>query len=134
MTLRSVLLAQGGYYAVTGAAPFLSRRAFEAVTGPKHDWWLVQTVGAVVAPVGAGLMAAAVSGRTTPEVTGIAAGCAAGLAAIDVYHASAGRISRMYLVDAACQATILVGLARAVRGPDAGVASARRDAGSAAGD
>lgn len=133
MTLRSVLLAQGGYYAVTGAAPFLSRRAFEAVTGPKRDWWLVQTVGAVVTPVGAGLMAAAVTRRTTPEVTGIAAGCAAGLAAIDVYHASAGRISRMYLVDAACQAALLVGLARAVRGaePDAGFT--RRDAASATG-
>lgn len=132
MTLRSVLLVQGGYYAATGAAPFLSRRAFEAVTGPKRDWWLVQTVGAVVTPVGAGLMAAAVSGRTTPEVTGIAAGCAAGLAAIDVYHASAGRISRMYLVDAACQAGLLVGLARAVREANPRAGSERPDAGRAA--
>ena len=115
MTLRSVLLAQGGYYAVTGVAPFVSRRAFEAVTGPKRDWWLVQTVGAVVAPVGAGLIAAGASGRTTPEVTGIAAGCAAGLGAIDVFHATRGTISRMYLADAACQAAVLVGLARAVR-------------------
>ena len=133
MTLRSVLLAQGGYYAVTGVAPFLSRRAFEAVTGPKHDWWLVQTVGAVVAPVGAGLTAAAVSGRTTPELIGIAAGCAAGLAAIDVHHASAGRISRMYLLDAACQTAILVGLARAARGTDRGAAATRRDAATAPG-
>ena len=113
VTLRSVLLAQGGYYAATGLAPFVSRRAFEAVTGPKRDWWLVQTVGAVVAPVGGGLMAAGASGRTTPEVIGIAAGCATGLAGIDVIQVLAGRISRVYLLDAACQAAVLAGLVRA---------------------
>ncbi len=115
MSPRAVLVAQGGYYAVTGAAPFLSRRGFEAVTGPKDDWWLVQTVGAVVFPVGAGLIVAGVRGAVTPELVGIAAGCAAGLAAIDVYHASRSRISKMYLVDAACQAAALAALAHAAR-------------------
>ncbi len=112
MTLRSVLLAQGAYYTVTGAAPFLSRRAFEAVTGPKRDWWLVQTVGAVVTPVGIGLVAAAARARTTPEVVGIAAGCAAGLATMDVVHVARGRISPTYLLDAACQGIALVAVAR----------------------
>src|SRR3954453_8582479 len=41
---RRVLLLQGGYYVLTGVAPFVSRRAFERVTGPKAEWWLVQTV------------------------------------------------------------------------------------------
>jgi hypothetical protein len=125
MTLRTVLFAQGGYYAVTGLAPFISRRAFEAVTGPKRDWWLVQAVGAVVAPVGAGLMAAGASGRTTPEVNGIAAGCAAGLAAIDVRHAAAGHVSLIYLADAACQVAALAALARAATAgrEDTGVSS-----------
>ena len=115
MTVASVLVAQGGYYALTGLAPFVSRRAFEAVTGPKRDWWLVQTVGAVVTPVGVGLAVAGARGRATPEVTGIAAGCAVGLAAVDVYHSSRGRISRVYLLDAACQAAALAGIARALR-------------------
>ena len=42
------LLAQSAYYVVTGVFPFVSRRGFEALTGPKREWWLVQTVGAVV--------------------------------------------------------------------------------------
>ena len=45
MSRDRVLLAQGGYYVATGVAPFISRRLFEAITGPKSDWWLVQTVG-----------------------------------------------------------------------------------------
>ena len=114
MRISTVLLAQGGYYAVTGIAPFVSREAFEAVTGPKRDWWLVQTVGAVVTAVGAGLIAAGARRQAGPEVVVIAAGCAAGLGAIDVYHAARGRIARTYFLDAACQCAALAALARAV--------------------
>jgi hypothetical protein len=46
-------------------------------------------------------------------VIGIAAGCAAGLAAIDVRHAAAGHVSLIYLADAACQVAALAALARA---------------------
>lgn len=127
MTVTHVLLAQGAYYALTGIAPFVSRRAFERVTGPKHDWWLVQTVGGVVTPVGLGLIAAGVRGRVTAELVGIAAGCAAGLTTIDVYHSAGSRISKIYLVDAACQAAILVLLRRAVA--ESGVTSCTREAG-----
>lgn len=117
MGKRSILIAQGAYYAVTGLAPFVSRRAFEAVTGPKRDWWLVQTVGAVVAPIGAGLISAGLSGRQTPELLGIAAGSAIGLASVDVVHATRGRISRVYLLDAAVEAALLAGLAWEQRRP-----------------
>ena len=109
---RKVLAVQGGYYAATGVAPFLTRRGFEAATGPKSEWWLVQTVGALVTAVGGGLLGAARSGRTTPEVVGIAAGCAAGLGAIDAYYAGKGRIAPAYLADAAIQAALLAALAR----------------------
>src|SRR4051794_34537304 len=47
-TVRRALITQSVYYVVTGLAPFVSRRAFEAVTGPKREWWLVQTVGALL--------------------------------------------------------------------------------------
>jgi hypothetical protein len=43
--LRAALLAQGAYFVATGVAPFVSRRAFEAITGPKPGVWLVETVG-----------------------------------------------------------------------------------------
>jgi hypothetical protein len=105
--LRRSLLAQGGYYLGTGVAPFVSRRAFEAVTGPKKEWWLVETVGVLVTTVGAGLVAAAARDRVTPEITAIAAGCAGGLAAIDIVYVLRGRISPAYLADAAAQIALL---------------------------
>ncbi|MBE2320619.1 hypothetical protein DVA67_031960 [Solirubrobacter sp. CPCC 204708] len=112
---RPVLLGQAAYYLGTGLLPFVSRRAFEAVTGPKREWWLVQTVGAVVTVVGGTVASAAARRRVTPEVLGLAAGSAASLAAIDVVYVARGRIAPSYLLDAAAQAGILVALARASR-------------------
>jgi hypothetical protein len=104
---RSALLAQGSYYVGTGVAPFVSRRAFEAITGPKREWWLVETVGLLVTAVGAGLIGAAARDRVTPEVELIASGCAAGLAAIDVVYAARRRIAPTYLADALVQLAVL---------------------------
>jgi hypothetical protein len=112
---RSVLLAQGVYYAATGVAPFVSRRAFERATGPKSEWWLVQTVGVVVTAVGGGLISGAANDRDTPELVAIAAGTAAGLGAIDVYYAAKGRIAPSYFADAAVEAAFLAALATARR-------------------
>jgi hypothetical protein len=100
---RSVGAAQGAYYLATGLAPFASRRAFEAVTGPKVDWWLVQTVGALVAAVGGSLTAASRRGRVTPELRALGISSAAGLAALEVLHVLRRRISPIYLADAALE-------------------------------
>ena len=105
--IRKSLLVQGAYYLGTGVAPFVSRRAFEAVTGPKKEWWLVETVGVLVSAVGAGVMAAAARDRVTAEVTTIAVGCAGGLAAIDIVYVMRGQISPAYLADAAAQIGLL---------------------------
>jgi hypothetical protein len=105
--LRIALGAQAAYYVATGAVPFVSRRLFEAVTGPKREWWLVQTLGGVVCVVGAGLASAAARERVTPEIVGLAAGSAAVLGASDVWHVARGRISPVYLLDAAAEAAIL---------------------------
>jgi hypothetical protein len=107
---KRVLIAQGAYYVATGVAPFVSRRGFEAVTGPKTEWWLVQTVGVVVTVVGGALIGAATNDRVTPEIVGTAAGCAAGLAAIDVVYVARGRIAPAYLADAAAQVALIAGL------------------------
>jgi hypothetical protein len=114
---RQVLIAQGAYYVATGVAPFASRRAFEAVTGPKTEWWLVQTVGTLVTSVGAALISAGSRGRATPEILATAVGCAAGLAAVETVHVARGRIAPTYLVDAAIQVAAITGLA-AGRGPN----------------
>jgi hypothetical protein len=104
---RTVLKAQGAYYVATGALPFISRQAFEAVTGPKTEWWLVQTVGALVTVAGGALMSGARRQRVTPELLSIAAGSAASLAAIDVVYVAKGRIAPTYLIDAAAQLALL---------------------------
>jgi hypothetical protein len=113
--IRRSLLAQGVYYVGTGVAPFISRRAFEAVTGRKREWWLVQTVGLLVTAVGAGVTASAARDRVTAEITTIAVGCAAGLAAMDVVYVVRGRISPAYLADAAAQIALLAAHADASR-------------------
>jgi hypothetical protein len=108
---RAVLLAQGGYYVATGVLPFVSRRVFEAATGPKREWWLVQTVGGLVTVAGAALLAAAGRQRESPELLGVAAGSAAVLAGIDIVYVAKRRISPSYLVDAGVQVALLGGLA-----------------------
>jgi hypothetical protein len=130
---RRALLAQGAYYLGTGIAPFISRRAFERVTGPKREWWLVETVGVLVTAVGGGLIGAAAHDRLTPELLTIAAGCAGGLAAIDVVYVARRRIASTYLADAAIQIAFLAGHAYARDGHarDGRMGSAARCAGSA---
>jgi hypothetical protein len=105
------LTALGAYYVATGSMPFVSRRAFEAITGRKREWWLVQTVGAFLAAVGGSLVSAVRAERVTPELIGVAAGCATTLAAVDVVYVARGRISPVYLADAAVEVAALAGLA-----------------------
>jgi hypothetical protein len=110
--MRGVLLAQSAYYVVTGVFPFVTRRGFEALTGPKLEWWLVQTVGAVVTAIGGSIGSAAIHRRVTPETLALAAGTAASLAAIDVVYVARRRIAPTYLLDAAAQVGLLVALRR----------------------
>ena len=111
---RRVALVQSAYFLATGVAPFVSRRAFEAATGPKREWWLVETVGAVVTPVGAALGLAALrrEGQAPAAVLGI--GAAAGLGAIDVVYHRRGRLRWTYLIDAAAEAAIVAAWADAL--------------------
>jgi hypothetical protein len=108
---RRVLLAQGGYYIATGVLPFLSRRAFAALTGPKREWWLVETVGGIVTVVGASTMIAARRREPPPEVLAAAAGTATVLALIDVVHVAKGRIAPTYLADAGTELGLIAALA-----------------------
>src|SRR3954454_20755581 len=104
---RRAMFVQGAYYLATGVAPFVSRRAFEAVTGRKRGGWLVETGGVGGTGGGPGIPAAAARDRVPPEITTIAVGCAGGLAAIDVVYVARGRISPAYLADAAAQVGLL---------------------------
>jgi hypothetical protein len=108
---RHVARVQSAYYLVTGLWPLLSRGSFEAVTGRKQDFWLVQTVGALVGVTGATLAAAARDQRSlqSPAVRTLAIGSALSLATIDLAFVLRGRISPIYLVDAAVELGLVAG-------------------------
>jgi hypothetical protein len=89
-----------------------SRETFERVTEPKTDFWLAQTVGVLVAGIGGVLLLGAARKRVTTELEVLAGASAAGLALVDLVFSLRGRISKVYLVDAAIQAALVVGLAR----------------------
>lgn len=100
-------LFQGCYFLFTGLWPLVSRRTFEAITGPKKDFWLAQTVGVLVASAGSMLVLTGKRGRVGQDARWLAASSAAGLAAIDILYAARGRISKVYLADAAIEAALV---------------------------
>jgi hypothetical protein len=103
---------QAIFYIVTGVSPFVSMRAFEAVTGPKVDRWLVKTVGALVAVIGSALALASRRRQLAPEIVLVAAGSAAALATIDIVYVAKRRISPVYLLDAVAEIALVAGWAR----------------------
>lgn len=106
---RRILRLQGTYYLLTGVAPLLSRRRFEAITGPKRDWWLAQTIAGLVTVVGIAFLSASRRERPSPEITGLAVGFAAVLAVMDALHSGRGRNSNAYALDAVVQCGFLTG-------------------------
>jgi hypothetical protein len=97
--MRRAPLVQGLFYVATGLWPILHYRSFERVTGAKRDDWLVKTTGALIAVVGIALVA------ERSRLLGIGSAVALGLA--DVVYAANGRISRIYLADAAVEAGVV---------------------------
>jgi len=91
---------QGVAYLITGIWPILHRRSFEAVTGPKTDYWLVRVVGALVSVIGAVLLLGSRRTRWLPELTLLAVGGALSLAVVDIVGVAVRRISPVYLLDA----------------------------------
>lgn len=108
---------QGAYFFLTGVWPLVHMPSFLTVTGPKTDLWLVQTVGALIAVVGATLLLAACSGRVTWEIILLGAGAAAALGAVDVIFVTREVIPSIYLADAGPEGVfVLWWLAVALRG------------------
>ncbi|HVS39082.1 MAG TPA: hypothetical protein VMS17_26220 [Gemmataceae bacterium] len=100
-------LVQGAYYLLTGLWPIFSLNSFLHVTGAKTDLWLVQTVGALIAVVGATMCTAAYRRRMSPEVLVLAIGSAAVFAAAELVFVFRGTISAVYLLDAAIEVGLL---------------------------
>ena len=114
-TAQRLALAQGLFFAASGAWPILHLRSFEAVTGPKPEGWLVKTVGALLV-VGGGALALASRRRVTPEWAVLGAGTAVALAGVDVWYAGVRRrIAPVYLLDAVLEVGIVAAWAVARR-------------------
>jgi hypothetical protein len=85
-----------------GLWPLLHLRSFEAVFGPKTDRWLVRTVSGLLVVNGLTQLTTSSPGSVR-QARRLGVGTAAVLAAIDLVYVPAGRISKMYLLDAAAE-------------------------------
>ena len=104
---QQLSLAHGVFNVTSGLWPVFHRRSFEAVTGPKRDFWLVRTVGLLLAATGAVMASAALRKRVTPEIRMLAVGVAGSLTAIDLVYAGKREISPIYLLDAAVETAVI---------------------------
>lgn len=104
---RVVARVQGVYFLVTGVWPFLSRATFEAVTGPKLEYWLVLTVGGLVAAAGVVLLAAARERRIVREIALLGVMLPIVLALLDFYAVPQPRTSRAYWADAVVELALV---------------------------
>ncbi|HZU13964.1 MAG TPA: hypothetical protein VFB58_14075 [Chloroflexota bacterium] len=103
---RHVATIQGIYFLVTGLWPLISSRTFQMITGPKVDLWVVKATGLLIAVIGTVLLRSRPPSR---EIALLGALSAASLGAIDTWYAVKGRISRIYLADAAAEALFIAG-------------------------
>lgn len=112
---RLVLLGQSGFYIVMGVWPIISMHSFEAVTGPKTDDWLVQTVGLLAAAIGVSLLVGVWRSQPSPETLTLSVTAAAAFACVDVVFVIRRIISPIYLVDAVIEGMVLLFLAATSR-------------------
>ncbi|HET6275025.1 MAG TPA: hypothetical protein VFE16_03705 [Candidatus Cybelea sp.] len=104
---RRLMRWQALYYCASGLSPLISMEFFEKITGRKHDRWLVQTVGLLAAAIGASLWVSSQSEKLEPSALVLSNTSALAFAGIDVVHVARGRISPVYLADAAVELAIL---------------------------
>ena len=121
-----VWLLHALYFFIGGVWSVVGKRSFEAIAGPKTDYWLVRTVGGLLTVVGGVIGVAGIRNRVTPEVAGLAVATSAVLTAIDVVYTTKRRISPVYLLDAIANVVLIGGwLALIRRGlPGSGVVDA----------
>lgn len=104
----TIAVTQGAFYIATGLWPIVSMRTFLMVTGPKTDLWLVKTVGALIAVIGAALLCGGLDGNVSNGLVLLGSVSAAALGIVDVNYVTKGVISKIYLLDAAAEAVIVL--------------------------
>ncbi|MEO6002741.1 MAG: hypothetical protein ABIS43_06290 [Opitutus sp.] len=94
---------------MTGVWPILHLRSFVALTGPKTDYWLVQTFGAVLAIIGIALFLAGRRRSVAVELWIVGAGTAAILGVCDLVFVTQRAIGPVYLLDPAAEGVLVAG-------------------------
>ena len=105
--MRLVCVAQGLYYLITGLWPLISMDTFLAITGPKTDLWLVDTVGVLVTVIASVLLFAAARHQITSAIWLLAIGSAAALTIVESFYALRGVIWSVYLLDAVLEVGLI---------------------------
>jgi hypothetical protein len=82
--------------------------SFIAVTGPKNDIWLVNTVAALIIVIALALLFARPD-HVYPKILILGLGSALALFLIDVIYVLNGTISRIYLADALVEFVLITG-------------------------
>jgi hypothetical protein len=89
--------------------PLVNMRSFVAVTGPKTDYWLVNTVALLLVASGLTFLDAS---RMTPfprPLAFLAVAEAIAIASVSIYYPMRKRISKIYYADAALQILLMLG-------------------------
>jgi len=105
--VTSLAAVQAVYFGITGIWPILHMSSFLAVTGPKHDLWLVRAVGLLIVVVALPLALAAWRGTVAIEVFALAVASSVALGIIDVVYVARGTIRKIYLADAAAELVLV---------------------------
>ena len=112
MKKNLLFLVQGLYYLLTGLWPLIHITSFMYVTGPKTDTWLVKMVGLLSMSIGISLVIA-VKNKERPWT--LSCCTALSFMIIDSYYALDGRISKVYLADAALELIFLLAVLLSLR-------------------
>ena len=113
--MHVIAYIQAAYFLLTGIWPIVHMPSFIAVTGPKTDFWLVKTVGALVTLIGCVIGMSAARANITVEIATLAIASAAALGAVDVIYVSKRVIARIYLLDAVVEALLIAAWALVLR-------------------
>ena len=110
MKLFKILVSlQSIYIMLTALWPIIDIETFMAATGPKHDVWLVKTVGALLIPVASCLATFLfVRGSITPAIV-LGLLTSVSFIVIDFYYALTDVISNIYMLDGVIESGFLAG-------------------------
>ena len=106
LTLSLVERAHVTYWLIGAVWPLVSMRGFERVTGNKRDEWLVRTVALLMLSVVATLESLRRSRRDETAMRVLGATSAGALGSVALIGPLVGRISPVYLMDAAVDTTL----------------------------